>query len=483
MTEHPDYHGDETTPAGEAWSVPPAPASTPAGPEDTTGAGVAPTGQGEEYRDFSRPDSPLGQPSPYGHPTDPYGGQRSPYGAQPSPYGTSPYAGQPPYYGAGGYFGGRPSPPTGALTAPPPSPADRPSRKARRSAWLPIALIAAFIGALVGGGIGAAVARNTGSSKPAAIVREVVPPNTQIAKPQSVPAILAKVEPGVVSVTTNLGAGTGMILTAAGQVLTNYHVVSGASSIKVTVFNETSPRPATLKGFDKSNDVALLQISGASGLPVVTLGDSDTLQVGDDVIAVGNALNLAGGPTVTEGIVSAKGRSVDPAAPQNLIQTDAAINPGNSGGPLVNANGQVVGMNTLVIQQASSSEAAQNLGFAIPVNTIKPLVPDLAKGVQRTPAYLGVGVVTLTPDIAQRLAITATQGAIIQDLPAVGPAAKAGLQQSDVITSFDGQPVTSDTALVQLIHNHKPGDSVKIGYTRGNSSATVTVTLGAAPNS
>jgi S1-C subfamily serine protease len=335
---------------------------------------------------------------------------------------------------------------------------------------------------LVGGGIAASANHDSAGTQPAGVVTPILQPNTQIAKPQNIPAILAKVEPGVVSIHTNLGAGTGMILTADGEVLTNYHVVQGASSIKVTLFNETSGRTATVKGFDQSNDVAVLQIAGASGLPTVQLGNSDSVQVGDDVIAVGNALNLVGGPTVTEGIISAKGRTVDPTAPTNLLQTDAAINPGNSGGPLVNADGQVVGMNTLVIQQATSQESAQNLGFAIPINTIKPLVPDLAKGIQRTPGYLGVGVVTLTPDIAQRFGIAASQGAIIQDLPADGPAAKAGLQQSDVITSFDGQAVTSDSGLVQLIHSHKPGDRVQIGYVRGTTKGTATVTLGSAPS-
>jgi hypothetical protein len=231
-----------------------------------------------------------------------------------------------------------------------------------------------------------------------------------------------------------------------------------------------------VKGFDRSNDVALLQIQGASNLPIVQLGDSDRLQVGDDVIAVGNALNLAGGPTVTEGIVSAKGRTVDPTAPPNLIQTDAAINPGNSGGPLVNTNGEVVGMNTLVIQQANSQEAAQNLGFAIPVNSIKPLLPELAAGVQRTPGYLGVGTLTLTPDIARRYGISASQGAIIQDIPSDAPAARAGLQQLDVITSIDGNAVTSDTALVQLIRARKPGDKVSVGYVfHGGRPFAVTV--------
>jgi S1-C subfamily serine protease len=286
----------------------------------------------------------------------------------------------------------------------------------------------------------------------------------------------------VVSIHTNLGAGTGMILTADGEVLTNNHVVEGATTISVTLFNETSGRRATVKGSDRANDVALLQINGAKGLATVRLGDSDRLQVGDGVVAVGNALDLAGGPTVTEGIISAKGRSVDPGAPPNLLQTDAAINPGNSGGPLVNADGEVVGMNTLVIGQANSQQSAQSLGFAIPVNSIKPLLGDLASGVQRTPAYLGVGVVSLTPSIAQRYGITATRGVIVQDLPQDGPAAQAGLQAFDVITSFDGHAVTTDSGLVQLIHTHKPGDQIRIDYVRGTSTGSVTVTLGTAPN-
>ncbi len=438
MTFHPDPPG-ESPPEGPAWWTP-------------TGV-AAPSNQEDQTDQYGRPYRAQGDE--YGWPPGYFGAQSGSY-SQP---GTAGY----PDTGTGG----------------PEAPPWAPPRGGPR--WVPVALVAAVIGALVGGGLGAGVAANWATTPPTKVVREVIQPNTQIAKLQTVPAILAKVEPGVVSVTTNLGAGTGMILTADGQVLTNYHVVSGATSIKVTLFNETTPRTASLKGFDRSNDVALLQIPGASRLPTVSLGDSDALQVGDDVIAVGNALNLAGGPTVTEGIVSAKGRSIDPSAPPNLIQTDAAINPGNSGGPLVNGNGQVVGMNTLVIQQANSQEAAQNLGFAIPVNTLKPLVPDLVKGVQRVPAYMGVGVVTLTPDIATRLGITATQGAIIQDLPSDGPAASAGLQQSDVIVSFDGQPVATDTALVQLIHGHKPGDKVQVGYIRGATKATVTVTLGTTP--
>jgi serine protease Do len=464
---------------------------------------TTPDNEGERFAD--EPSAVSDGPNQQA-PADPFGAAQAPgpapaatyhdaYAEQPYRYpDQTPQVGPPGYdssgYGFGAVAGGPsqpgqaypsvppfypypPTPPAAGTTSPPP---------ARRRLWVPVAVVAALIGGLVGGGIIAGTRHDPTTTQPTGVVSQVVQPNTQIAKLQNVPAILAKVEPGVVSVHTNLGAGTGMILTADGQVLTNYHVIQGASSINVTLFNETKARTATVKGFDQSNDVAVLQITGASGLPTVQLGNSDSVQVGDDVIAVGNALNLVGGPTVTEGIISAKGRSVDPSAPQNLLQTDAAINPGNSGGPLVNADGQIVGMNTLVIQQANSQEAAQNLGFAIPINTIKPLVPDLAKGIQRTPGYLGVGVVTLTPDIAQRFGITVSQGAVVQDLPANGPAAQAGLQQSDVITSFDGQPVTSDSGLVQLIHNHKPGDRVTIGYVRGSTKGTVTVTLGSAPS-
>jgi S1-C subfamily serine protease len=272
-----------------------------------------------------------------------------------------------------------------------------------------------------------------------------------------------------------------MIITPDGQVLTNYHVVQGAVSITVVPFNQTTGKTAIVKGYDQSNDVALLQIQGASNLPTMELGDSDSLSVGDDVLAVGNALDLAGGPTVTQGIVSAKGRTVDPAQPSNLIQTDAAINSGNSGGPLVNGAGQVVGMNTLVITQANPQESAQNLGFAIAANTIKPLLPELVNGTKAIPAYLGVGVVTLTPQIAQQYGISATQGAIIQDLPRGGPAAQAGLQQFDVVTSIGGQKVSNDTDLVKAIHAHKPGDQVAITYVRGKTPGSVTVTLGQAP--
>jgi S1-C subfamily serine protease len=346
-----------------------------------------------------------------------------------------------------------------------------------------IAVVAALIGALVGGGVATVAARN--GRKTNTVVNQVIQPNSSvIIHSATVREILTKVQPGVVSITTNLGAGTGMILSDDGQVLTNFHVVSGAKTIKVTSYNSTTPRPATLLGGDSTDDVALLKITDASGLPTVTLGDSSKLQVGDDVVAIGNALDLAGGPTVTSGIVSAVGRTLkDPNLPQNLIQTDAAINPGNSGGPLVNSSGEVVGMNTLVIQQANSSEAAQNVGFAIPVSNIKPLLGDLAKGINRSPAYLGVSVVDMTAAIGQRLGMSAEQGALVQSLTAGGPAGQAGLAVNDVITNLNASPVADAGGLVTQTRARQPGEKVQVTYVRGHDTHTVTVTLGARPKS
>ncbi len=357
-----------------------------------------------------------------------------------------------------------------------------PDQPAPRSRWLAVALVAGLIGALVGGGVGAVV---SGRNHKTTIVRQVTQPNTSVITHQAtVQEVLGKVQDAIVSIRTDLGAGTGMIITSDGQVVTNNHVIDKATKITVTLFNSTEARPATLLGHDATDDVAVLKVDNISGLPTVTLGDSSKSVVGDDVVAIGNALNLPGGPTVTTGIISAIGRNLpDPRQPQNLIQTDAAINPGNSGGPLVNASGEVVGMNTLVIQSANAQELAQNLGFAIPVNNIKPLIPDLAKGINRNPGYLGAGVGDMTPQIAQRVGSSVDTGAFVASVTAGGPAASAGIQANDVITMFDGKRVTGNSELVTLIRSHQPGDKVGVTYVRGSTTKTTTVTLSAVPAS
>jgi S1-C subfamily serine protease len=187
---------------------------------------------------------------------------------------------------------------------------------------------------------------------------------------------------------TVAGAGTGMILTSSGQVLTNDHVVAGASTVSVTLFGQTHPLPARVVGTDPAQDLALIQIEGAHDLPTVQLGDSNQVLVGDTVIAIGNALALSGGLTVTEGIVSSKDRTLNATSEvtgrsenlSGLIQTQAPINSGNSGGPLVDTTGQVIGMNTAVAESTQGNAPAQNIGFAIAIDTIKPLLALLRSG-------------------------------------------------------------------------------------------------------
>jgi putative serine protease PepD len=298
-----------------------------------------------------------------------------------------------------------------------------------------------------------------------------------------VQSILAKVQPGVVFVRTQAsrsgrffaqGAGTGMVLTPDGEVLTNAHVVAGATSIKVTLSGESQERDATLVAADTAHDVALLKIKDAGGLPTVSLGNSGDLKVGDDVVAIGNALALRGGFTVTRGIVSALNRSIDGdnGTLTGLIQTDAAINPGNSGGPLVNAAGQVVGINTAVAG-GTSNEPAQNIGFALAIDRVKPLLDQLRKGqsAAATPtAYLGVSTQP-----------AAGTGAEVVSIGPGSPAAQAGIQVGDVILSVDNQPVVDADSLGSAITAHKPGDKVTVTWQRNGARQSASVALGSRP--
>jgi putative serine protease PepD len=250
-------------------------------------------------------------------------------------------------------------------------------------AFLAIALLAGSAGALVTREILPTATATT------TVVRTVSSSSQLAGDSLDVAQVVAKVEPAVVSIeaSTNQGpfastsAGSGIILTSDGEVLTNAHVVNGASSIKVTLNGESQSRTATLVGIDTSADLALLKITGASGLPTVTIGKSSDMAVGDDVVAIGNALALQGGPTVTSGIVSALNRSIDTGSGQmtGLIQTDASISSGNSGGPLVNAAGQVIGINSAAAA-SSQSTTAQNIDFAIPIDKAMTVVEQLRSG-------------------------------------------------------------------------------------------------------
>ncbi|MEO5680221.1 MAG: trypsin-like peptidase domain-containing protein [Acidimicrobiales bacterium] len=364
---------------------------------------------------------------------------------------------------------------------------------AKSRAWVWVAGVAALAGALIGGGVVAAVDSKGAETQP---TPTTIPPSrsttprppgagTLPGPAMSVKDVLAKVEPAVVTVQQRSGGGTsngtGVIISADGEVVTNAHVVAGRGQISVTLFNETKARNATLVGSDANNDLALLKVDGTSGLPTASFGDSDAAAVGDAVIAIGNALALVGGPTVTTGIISAKGRTLGNL--DGLLQTDAAINPGNSGGPLVDTTGQVIGINTAVLRDPSGSGAgAEGIGFAIAANTIKPIVDELRKAgggpIRTSGAFLGVGTVTLTPDIATRLSLSVDRGAIVQNVEPASGADKAGVQVNDVIVGLDGGPVVSVADISRVIRSKKPGDKLKIDLVRDGKRQSVQADLG-----
>ena len=280
-----------------------------------------------------------------------------------------------------------------------------------------------------------------------------------------------------------------------GHILTNNHVVQGAEKLLVSLPNGKS-FPAKLIGRDPQTDLAVVRVT-ANNLPTAQLGDSNQLQVGDWIVAIGNALALPGGPTVTEGVVSALGRTVQEPGEQSpsgqsstagpflfgVIQTDAPINPGNSGGPLVNLDGQVVGLDTLVAGQAEPGVQAQGIGFAIAISVAKPIADQIVQSGHVTHAYLGISYAALNPAIAAQMNISVKDGAVIGQVVPNSPAAKAGLQPNDVITEVDGKPLVGESALAQVTNAHKPGDKITLTVLRNGKQMHVDVTLGTLPPS
>ncbi|MCU1369563.1 MAG: peptidase and chymotrypsin/Hap, partial [Ilumatobacteraceae bacterium] len=277
------------------------------------------------------------------------------------------------------------------------------------------------------------------------------------------------------------GAGTGVVISEDGLILTNAHVIEGAGGDIAVRFDDGTSASAELVGASTGDDIALIQVDHPDLTPA-TLGSSDNLLVGDPVVAIGNALNLGADPSVTSGIVSAKDREISDGSTSldNLIQTDAAINPGNSGGPLVNANGEVVGINTAIIA------GAQNIGFSIAIDSVKELIDELKAGggdIDADMATLGAPTMDVTsPEMTQEakdhFGITAESGAVIIALDPDGGASSAGIQIGDVVTAFEGEPVTSSTQLTRLVRSRKPGDQVELTIERRGRRQTVTVTLG-----
>jgi serine protease Do len=307
--------------------------------------------------------------------------------------------------------------------------------------------------------------------------------------------VVEKVAPSVVSIVTETqanslrgvitqaGAGTGMIVSANGYILTNKHVIEGADAVAVVLTDGTTYDNVKLVGTDPLNDIAFLKIEGVSNLPAVEIGSSSTLRVGQSVVAIGNSLGQYQN-TVTSGIVSGVGRPVSAQSGDtvenlnDLIQTDAAINPGNSGGPLLNLQGQVIGINTAVAQDA------QGVGFALPINAAKGILKGVLANGKVERAYIGVNYVTITPEVAKQYNLSVKSGAYVispeSAKPAIvagSPADRAGIKEKDVITKVNGVDVGKAGDVASLVGEYAPGDTIELSVLRGGVAQTVRVTL------
>jgi serine protease DegQ len=269
--------------------------------------------------------------------------------------------------------------------------------------------------------------------------------------------------------------GSGVIVSAAGYVLTNHHVVEGADEIEVAL-HDGKKLLAKVVGSDPETDLAVLRVS-AENLPAITFGSSDALRVGDVVLAIGNPFNL--GHTVTSGIVSALGRSgLGMATFENFIQTDAAINPGNSGGALVDAGGNLVGVNTLIISRTGS---AMGIGFAIPVSTAKMVLEQIVKSGSVTRGWIGVEVQEITPALADSFRLGGQRGALIAGVLRGGPADKAGVKPGDVLVEVQGKPVPDPTVMLNLIAALPPGAPARMKLKRQGQDVEATINIGRRP--
>ena len=266
------------------------------------------------------------------------------------------------------------------------------------------------------------------------------------------------------------GLGSGVIVSPEGYILTNFHVIEGAQEIEVTL-SDSRKAPAKLIGADPDTDLAILRIQ-LDRLPVIALGNSDTLQVGDRVLAIGNPFGV--GQTVTSGIVSALGRNqLGINTFENFIQTDAAINPGNSGGALVDVQGNLLGINTAIYSRSGGN---MGIGFAIPVSTARQVLEGIVKDGQVTRGWLGVEPTEITPEMAETFGLKQTEGVIITGVLQDGPAAKAGIKPGDVLLRVAGKDIHNVGELLTHIASLPPGQQVKVDLARRNTAMTLDVT-------
>ncbi|RFS84871.1 PDZ domain-containing protein [Actinomadura spongiicola] len=405
-----------------------------------------------------------------------------PMGPPPAPMGPPPPGGPRPMGGFGMPPGGGPN------WAPVPALPSSSRGGPGLGLFAVIALIVALVAGAVGAGVGV-IATDDGGDDGGSVSLGGGGGNggeVQSRPPDSVAGVAQRVLPSVVSIRVRSAqsevGGTGFIVNG-GYVITNNHVVEGAGGGQIqVVFNDKKALPASVKGVDKSSDVAVLKPEGQHSLPALALGDSSKIAVGDPVIAIGSPLGLQG--SVTTGIVSSLNRAVPTGGEAgsdlsylNAIQTDAAINPGNSGGPLVDARGRVIGINTAIATLGGQPQSGSiGLGFAIPINQGKRVAEEIIRTGTVRQAKLGV---LPDPDFQDGGARIRPRGINGQDpVTKGGPADKAGLKPGDVITAIDNRPIEDATDLIAQIRSRAPGDRVKVTFRRGSQESTVEVTLG-----
>jgi len=380
-------------------------------------------------------------------------------------------------------------------------PYDPPKKKQKKSSrWLVILVTVVAVGGVAG--YGGAWLQDELSSEDVGIYTSSQQDGnaTVTADEESIAAVAKTVSPSIVSILTSSqqvsryynqsyeqqNAGTGMIVSPDGYIMTNKHVIEGANKVTVVLPSGVTYENVQVVGTDPLNDVAFLKIKDAKNLPAVELGESKTIRIGQTVVAIGNALGQYQN-TVTSGIVSGTGRPIIASSDgtstgetenlSDLIQTDASINPGNSGGPLLNLKGQVIGINTAVASDA------QGIGFAIPISATKGMLEHLIQTGKVERAYLGVQYVSITAQVKEEYNlpvgkgdyVTATNGNSVQP---GGPAEKAGIKDKDIITAVNGAKVGEVASVASLISEYQPGDKVEITILRGGKEQTVSVTLG-----
>ncbi|MSO78378.1 MAG: PDZ domain-containing protein [Acidimicrobiia bacterium] len=347
---------------------------------------------------------------------------------------------------------------------------------------LTAALVGGLCGALAAGGVFLATDDDTTPAQSSASQAVISRPSSTLDGGSDIASLLATAEPAVVAITVGQGpgtgaggAGTGFVITADGFIVTNNHVVEGQTRIEVA-FTDGETMSARTVGRDPSVDLAVLKVDGTN-LAFIELGDSDAVQVGDEVVAIGNALALEGGLSVTRGIISGTNRTVrtnEGSTLVGMLQTDAAINFGNSGGPLIDAEGRVIGVNTAI------DADAQNVGFAIPISRAKPVIDDLRAG--RKPAFLGVSTQNVTPALSRELGLDVDSGAYVTQVTQGTPADRIGIQEGDVIVQIGDDAIETSADVLTAVRSHRPGDDVEVIVDRNGERITLTATLRERPD-